>query len=46
MGQYSAMSKLQLLGILPGGQFARKTAQEVAGLRIEKIAKMMLYLIG
>jgi hypothetical protein len=46
MGQDSAVSMLEMLGILPGGQFARKTSQEETGLRIEKIAKMMLYLIG
>jgi hypothetical protein len=46
MGQDAAMSMLELLGIPPGGQFARKTSQEVARLRVEKIAKMMLHLIG
>jgi hypothetical protein len=46
MGQDSAMSMLEMLGIPPGGQFAGKTSQEETRLRIEKIAKMMLHLIG
>ncbi len=46
MSQDSAMSKLEQLGTSPGGQFTRKTSQEKVGLGIEKIAKMMLYLIG
>ena len=46
MSQNSAMSEFELLGIPPCAQFARKTSQEETRFRIEKIAKMMLHLIG